>query len=313
LTTGAANDLDLGSFAGGTSLTVLMSGHGDLVNSTLQVSADGSLYVPVPSGSPYAYANAGATNYPTVGGGDGINHFAGGGLNYDATGSEYGFAGAMSTDTTNPAVIRLGAVVGTFSANPTRSDWFLIGLDSTFVVPGGGAHLYVAVNDDYNPDNHGTYSGILTINSVPEPASLAMVAVGAVVTGGTSAGGRRGRWPTGREPAPAWPSAAGRHGPDGQGAAGGGSSRLDAAGSGSGDRGFGNHDGRLGRLYGLALKRSLAIVRFPSAAPGRLRLGLWGHVGARVGEGGFWTSPLQKNGIDHDDDGSDPESTGVGR
>ena len=43
-----------------------------------------------------------------------------------------GFAArAQTTNTTNPAAIRLGALVGTFAANPSRADWFLIGPDTT--------------------------------------------------------------------------------------------------------------------------------------------------------------------------------------
>ncbi len=179
LTTGSANALDLGAFAAGTSLTLSLSGNGDLVNSTFQTNPDGSLFVPAQS--PYTFANPGQP-YSTVNGGDGINHFVGGGANYDSTGSGYGFAGLQSTDTTNPADIRLGAVVGTFSATPTRSSWFLIGYGTTIVIPTGGTSLYVAVNDSYNPDNHGTYSGLVQINAaVPEPSSLALCGIAGLV------------------------------------------------------------------------------------------------------------------------------------
>jgi hypothetical protein len=185
LTTGSGNKLDLGSFAGGTTLEVLTSGHGDLVDSRLQVNSDGSLFAPA-SGA-YSFANPGA-QYPTANGGDGINHFAGGGANFDATGSGYAFAGKMTTDTTDPAAIRAGAVVGTFSATPTRADWFLIGLDTTFLVPllptGAPSHLFVAVNDSVSGDNHGTYSGLVRINAVPEPSSLGLFGVAAVCGGG---------------------------------------------------------------------------------------------------------------------------------
>ena len=161
LATSADGKLDLGAFNGGATVTLAFSGNGDLVDSRYQTRPDGSLYAPA-AGS-YDFANAGAT-YPTQDGGDGINHFAGGGANYDATGSGYGFATKLTTDTTDPAAIRLGAVVGTFSASPVRGDWFLIGNGVTVTVPAGGAHLYVAVNDTFSGDNHSAYTGTVSTN-----------------------------------------------------------------------------------------------------------------------------------------------------
>jgi hypothetical protein len=81
----------------------------------------------------------------------------GGGANYDTLNKIVGFAGKQTTDTTDPGAIRLGALVGTFAANPTRADWFLIGEGTTVTAPNGGGHLYLAVNDTANSDNHGSY------------------------------------------------------------------------------------------------------------------------------------------------------------
>jgi hypothetical protein len=164
LTTGSGSKLDLGSFAPGTVIQLSFVGHGDLVNSSYQTFPDGSLFAP--AGSPYGYANPGSTNFSTIAGGDGVNHYPGGGGIYDAGGgSGFPFAGKATTDTTDPAGIRDGAVVGTFNPSPANTNWFDIGYGGTFVVPAGGAHLYVAVNDTVNSDDHGTYYGILATTS----------------------------------------------------------------------------------------------------------------------------------------------------
>jgi hypothetical protein len=186
LTAGDANKVDLGFFAGGTLLQLSATGQGDLVGSNYQVFADGSLAATATS--PYAFANSGAA-YPSVGGfpaGDGFNHFTGGGANYDFAGSGWMFAGTQTTDTTDPSAIRAGALVGTFSLSPVRADWFFIGLGRSFVVPGGGANLYLAVNDSFNADNHGTYA--VTYAAIPEPSGLAL---GAAVAAAMFVGWRR--------------------------------------------------------------------------------------------------------------------------
>jgi hypothetical protein len=178
LTTDSGSRINLGFFTGGTLLQISVSGTGDLVDSRYQTNPDGSLVVTATS--PYDFANPGAT-YPSVGGfpsGDGINHFSGGGANYDFSGSGWMFAGLQTTDTTNPAAIRAGTVVGTFAIEPTRNDWFLIGTGGTFTVPGGGGSLFVAVNDSFNPDNHGAYS--LNFTAVPEPGVAALLALGCI-------------------------------------------------------------------------------------------------------------------------------------
>ncbi len=173
---GGTAPLDLGFFTAGTLLSITATGHGDLVNSGFQVTPNGSLYVPA-TGS-FTAANPGAA-YPTTAGGDGINHFVGGGANYTISGgSQFTFAGAQTTDTTNPADIRGGAIVGTFSSAPTIADWFLVGTGGVFTIPAGGAHLYLAVNDTFNAngDNHGSYT--VTFAAVPEPSTWALLLVG---------------------------------------------------------------------------------------------------------------------------------------
>jgi hypothetical protein len=173
------NKLDLGIFASGTSLDVNLSGTISLGASS-SFHPDGSLAVPF-SGGVYPYAIAGTSGYPTQFGGDGINHFAGGGLNYDvfaigANINPFGIAGKETTDTQDADTIRFGSVIGTFSQNPSRNDWFFIGLGRILTVPEGGSNLYVAVNDTYYPNDTGAYSGTVNIvppsEPVPEPLTI---------------------------------------------------------------------------------------------------------------------------------------------
>ncbi len=177
-TTSGSGKLDLGFYSGGSVLTVTMSGETSVVsgsdNSSIDTFADGSLVHPIEGEVAYwwGYANAGALDYPTTFGGDGINHYPGGGANYDTGGYGFALAGAWSTDTTNPNTIRYGAVVGTFSASPASTDWFYIGTEATVVVPDGGANLYVAVNDAVWENSSGQYLG--DVNVVPEPTTIAL-------------------------------------------------------------------------------------------------------------------------------------------
>lgn len=168
--------LAAGNYASGTVLNLSSTGTVDLSgNGGWVTMADGSLVGPVTSAG-YAYANIGASGYPTVDGGDGTNHFVGGGANYDAVqpANPYGPAGAMTTDTTDPAAIRFGALIGTFSASPSRADWFLVGTGTSIVSPGGT--LYLAINDSFYPNNAGGYE--VAVQAVPEPASMAILALG---------------------------------------------------------------------------------------------------------------------------------------
>jgi hypothetical protein len=181
------NKLDLGIFASGTSLDVKLFGTISLGESS-SFNPDGSLAAPFSGGS-YPYAIAGTSGYSTQFGGDGINHFAGGGLNYDAQNiiNPFGIAGKETTDTKDADAIRFGSVIGTFSNNPSRNDWFSIGLGRILTVPEGGANLYVAVNDTYYPNDTGAYSGTIDIippsEPVPEPTTvLGTLAFGAVIS-----------------------------------------------------------------------------------------------------------------------------------
>jgi hypothetical protein len=173
------NKLDLGIFASGTQLDVKLFGTISLGASS-SFNPDGSMVTPF-SEDTYFYAVAGTSGYSTNFGGDGINHFAGGGLNYDALNiNPFGIAGKETTDTRDADAIRFGSVVGTFSKNPSRNDWFFIGLGRILTVPEGGSNLYVAVHDTYYPNDTGAYSGTIDIvpPSEPVPEPLTMLGAG---------------------------------------------------------------------------------------------------------------------------------------
>jgi hypothetical protein len=155
-----ANKIDVGFFDGGTLLPIHTTGEISL-GEGVDVFADGSLVHPVTFSS-YTFLNEGSSGYPQINGGDGTNHFVGSGFNYDIGLPGYGFAGKLTTDTVDPATIRIGAVVGTFSATPSRNDWFLVGRSNTVAFPSGGAHLYLAVLDTFPGNNVGTYTVSIT-------------------------------------------------------------------------------------------------------------------------------------------------------
>lgn len=149
---------------------------------------DGSLVNPHDSEDwgRYNYIKADATNYPTTYGGDGVNHFAGGGANYDVQsdpGAEFGFFGPHTTDTTDPTVIRFGSLIGTLDGGTT---WFYIGYGTTIgaghtVQIPNGSHVAMAVFDrDYN-QNTGAFLVELTTpdpGPVPEPSTVLLAATG---------------------------------------------------------------------------------------------------------------------------------------
>ncbi len=175
-TTAAANKQLVGTFTGGQQLTLAFSGMVDLVGGVggnWLVTPTGAVAAPVTFPG-YGYANVGASGYPTTNGGDGINNFDGGGANYDVGNASYGFAGATSTDTTRPDLIRFGGVVGTFAASPGRADWFFVGNSATVTVPVGGGALYLAVNETFASNNTGQFSGTIAV-VVPEAGTLALM------------------------------------------------------------------------------------------------------------------------------------------
>ena len=177
LPAGQTPDVDAGFYVGGTVLTITASGtQNSNTSNNFFTDANGALTQPTQL---FSYANVGATNYPTLAGGDGVNHYVGGGTNYNTGAGLFAFAGDASTDTTDPNTILFGALVGTFSTNPVENrDWFFIGTNDTLVIPAGGEELYLAVNDDpgKNFNNAGAFD--VTIATTPEPSSIALLGTG---------------------------------------------------------------------------------------------------------------------------------------
>jgi len=188
---GSREKVDVGFFWGGAILYIEAFGTVDLTGtSILVVDPNGVPQEPVPP--PYDYANPGATNYPTVSGGDGVNHFPGGGLNVDAPAQAFAFAGELTTDTQDPRAIRFGTLVGTFALWPSRTDWFRLGSETCIMIPAEGAHLYLAINDSDNFDNEAGYR--IRIGPLPEPgAGCLLLALG--VSSVAFVARRRGRAP----------------------------------------------------------------------------------------------------------------------
>lgn len=173
-----------GFYAGGTVLNITASGIQDSNTSNhFFTDANGALTSPT---NLFPYANVGATNYPIVNGqGDGINHYAGGGTNYNTGAKLFAYAGIASTDTTDPSTIRFGALVGTFSATPVNNvDWFFIGTQNSILVPQDGATLYLADNDD--PAKNGNNGGGFNVNVAPAavPESSSVVSFGLLMAFG---------------------------------------------------------------------------------------------------------------------------------
>jgi hypothetical protein len=182
------NAVDAGFFGGGITLYVTVSGIVNLGPPGINTLADGSLVSPDPATCiacwwpGYQYMLTGESAYPITAGGDGINHFVGGGANYDMYNAvPWAPQGPQTTDTTAGGVMRFGAVAGSFSASPTRGDWFYIGTNSSIVTPIAGANLYLAVVDTYYVNNSGSF--LADITPVPEPAAIGLALAGLVLLG----------------------------------------------------------------------------------------------------------------------------------
>jgi hypothetical protein len=163
--TAGTNKIDLGFFKGGSIFALQLSGQVSLGNQW-DTWADGSLVSPITDEN-YTYGNVGAPCYPKTNGGDGINHFVGGGANFDVLSRCYGLAGLETTDTSAQGTLRFGAVIGTFCSAPQRGDWFYVGLSNVLTIPTNGGHLYLAVNDSYHLNNCGEY--IVTLKMLYPP------------------------------------------------------------------------------------------------------------------------------------------------
>jgi hypothetical protein len=175
-----------GAYAGGTILTIGVTGSVNLNGpaSLIITNPDGSM-VAVPLASctscwapGYQFFIPGSSLYPTFAGGDGMNHFVGGGGNFDlfpGTHSAWAPQGKQTTDTADPLALRFGTLAGTFETNPTATDWFSIGYGGQLVVPQGGATLLMVVVDTFYPNNTGGYTVTIDTPSapaVPEPSAM---------------------------------------------------------------------------------------------------------------------------------------------
>ena len=173
-----------GTYLAGSILYVTVSGTVNLLglsSGSWITNPDGSLVMPLADcgdgcwNHMYQYANAGFP-YPIVNGqGDGINHFVGGGLNYDMyPGSHSSWApeGKQTTDTTDPGALRFGALAYTFLANPTATDWMLLGYGGPIATGVGGTLQLIVVDTTYG-NNTGGY--VVDITETPEPPTALAV------------------------------------------------------------------------------------------------------------------------------------------
>jgi len=180
--------ISAGIYAAGQTLTVAVSGSTNLnyPASQIVVNPDGSLVAPIASAECTACWQPGyqifipGAQYPMVAGGDGINHFAGGGSNYDLLSddrSPWAGQGKQTTDTTDLAAIRFGTLAYTFADNPAPLDWHTLGFGGT-VQTGSGGNLQLVIVDTYYPNNSGGYTVDINVAEVPEPGTLSLLCAG---------------------------------------------------------------------------------------------------------------------------------------
>jgi hypothetical protein len=184
-----------GTYAGGATLLISVTGKVNLngPSGLIVTNPDGSLATSVPSASctscwspGYQYFIAGDNTYPTIAGGDGTNHFTGGGGNYDmypGDHSVWAAEGKQTTDTTDPLALRFGSLAYTFAVNPTATDWFLLGYGGTFVTPQGGGTLLMVVVDTFYTNNTGSYTVTVDQQAVPEPGAIWLAFSGVALFG----------------------------------------------------------------------------------------------------------------------------------
>lgn len=154
---------------------------------------DGSLVAPLASTPPgsftafYAtYVNPGSSPYPQSFGGDGVNHYAGGGTNFDTVNpGTFPAIGKHTTDTldTDPHVLRLGSLAYTFAANPGQLDWLLLGYGGLISSPTGGTLKVMVVDTAYWNNTGGFTVTVNDIAATPEPSAAWLAFSGIALVG----------------------------------------------------------------------------------------------------------------------------------
>lgn len=170
-----------GTYVAGATLLITVTG-------TVNLNAPGGLIITNPDGSLSTAPSASClacwspgyqyflpTNvYPTSAGGDGLNHFSGGGGNFDmfpASHSAWAAQGKQTTDTTDPGALRFGALAYTFTPNPSATDWNLLGFGGVFSTGSGGT-LQLILVDTYYPNNTGGFTVNIEAIESPEPSTV---------------------------------------------------------------------------------------------------------------------------------------------